>query len=250
MAAFKGAELCQRSASGMKKNISYTVKKNHRARRIILRMCIDKGLVLTVPVRFNRKNIPRILDEHREWITESFLQIKNIAERTRTLPDQIILTALNETWHIRYLHMEGVKIRLTIPADKILLIRGDTANTAPCHRLLTRWIRKKARLFLTDCLEANSLTAALPYNRFLLRGQKTRWGSCSSHRCISLNFKLIFLPQTLVQHVVLHELAHTVHLNHSPNFWRLLATLDPNWKQNRLALRRLKKENPVPEWVM
>lgn len=234
----------------MKEDLKYTVRKNHRARRVILRMSMDKGLVLTVPVRFNQKSIPRILDEHRDWITESFLQMKNAAEkRAGTLPDQITLTALNETWHIRYLHSDGAKIRLTTPEDKKLLIRGDTTDTASCHRLLTRWIRKKACILLTDCLQSESLAAGLPYHQFLLRGQKTRWGSCNSNRCISLNFKLIFLSLSLVRHVVLHELAHTEHLNHSAHFWRLLATLDPNWKENRIALRRLKKENPVPDWI-
>lgn len=234
----------------MEKSFKYTVKRNYRARRVTLRMSSTKGLVLTVPLRFSQKNIPWILNQHSQWIRDAFSQMQNAAEkRAVTLPYQILLTALNELWHVKYAHKDGGKIRMAKSHNNTLVIQGDTADYQALQRVLTHWVRKKARTLLTDCLSANSSATGLEYKQFQLRGQTSRWGSCNARQCITLNFKLIFLPMALVRHVVLHELAHTIHLNHSPHFWRLLASLDPDWKENRQTLRRLTKTNPVPEWI-
>jgi len=64
----------------------------------------------------------------------------------------------------------------------------------------------------------------------LVRSQRSRWGSCSRRRAISLNQKLLFVPPPLVRYVFLHELCHTVHFDHSPAFWAFLAQREPRWK--------------------
>ncbi len=69
------------------------------------------------------------------------------------------------------------------------------------------------------------------------RRARTRWGSCSSNDRISLNLYLVMLPPELAEYVVVHELAHIVHKNHSPAFWERVARHLPDCKQRRKALR-------------
>ena len=107
--------------------------------------------------------------------------------------------------------------------------------------------RKKARTLLVARLEELAKKHGFTYNRVFIRNQKTRWGSCSAKGNISLNYKLLFMPVELVDHVILHELTHTRHLNHSASFWDLLEQHDPNTHQHRKALRRAGRE--LPGWL-
>ena len=83
-------------------------------------------------------------------------------------------------------------------------------------------LRYKANLFLPKELERLAARHGFVYTAVKTRKSKTRWGSCSSKRTINLSFYLILLPQHLIEYVLLHELCHTVHMDHSPAFWSLL----------------------------
>ncbi len=85
------------------------------------------------------------------------------------------------------------------------------------------------------------------YRRVQIRGQRTRWGSCSSTGTISLNYKLLFLSPGLVDYVLVHELAHTRHMDHSPAFWRQLQSMRADARQQDDQLRLAGRD--VPPWL-
>jgi predicted metal-dependent hydrolase len=109
-----------------------------------------------------------------------------------------------------------------------LLISGQYHAQNKWQLLLRIWLKKQAKIVLPNWLNELSKKNNLPFNSVRIRAQKTRWGSCSARKNINLNYQLLFLPTGLVQHILLHELCHTVHLNHSKAFWQLLTRLDPN----------------------
>ena len=88
-----------------------------------------------------------------------------------------------------------------------------------------------ARKMLIDRLIRISEKTGLSFNKASIRNQKTRWGSCSYANNISLNIKLINLPEKLIDYVIYHELVHTVEKNHSSNFWNLLNHYLPESKK-------------------
>ena len=79
------------------------------------------------------------------------------------------------------------------------------------------------------------------YKKLSIRSQKTRWGSCSSSKNISLNSKLLLFSRDIVQYVMIHELCHTIQMNHSSSFWKLVEDCDPNFKNNRKELKQQEK---------
>jgi predicted metal-dependent hydrolase len=87
----------------------------------------------------------------------------------------------------------------------------------------------------------------LSFNEIQIRSQQSRWGSCSYAKNISLNDRLLFLPKELVSYVMLHELCHTKHLNHSASFWKLLAKWDPHYSEHRIRLRSAQEY--LPTWI-
>ena len=96
-------------------------------------------------------------------------------------------------------------------------------------------------------LERLSCETGLRYAKVSIRGQRSRWGSYSSRGTISLNYKLLFLPSTLVRVVLLHELCHIREMRHSHAFWASLSALAPDLKSSRAELRSAWRY--LPRWV-
>ena len=98
--------------------------------------------------------------------------------------------------------------------------------------------RAEARKQLISRLNSLAREHGFRYNKVFIRNQKTRWGSCSAKNNINLNYKLMLLPQHLRDHVILHELVHTKHRNHSPRFWKELERIDPKTIEHNNELRQ------------
>ncbi|HEY8489043.1 MAG TPA: M48 family metallopeptidase, partial [Thermaerobacter sp.] len=131
--------------------------------------------------------------------------------------------------------------RITLPAGA--LERGPAAWAPP----LRAWLARRARATLLPWLEALARERGFRLAGSSVGCPKTRWGSCSATRHIRLSLKLLFLPPELVEHVLIHELCHTVHLHHGPAFWALVARHDPRAAENRRHLRAA--WSYVPAWL-
>jgi len=114
-----------------------------------------------------------------------------------------------------------------------------------------RWQRTHAHAFLSARIAELSASHRLPFNRLFIRSQRTKWGTCSAKRNISLNWRLILTPKHVIDYVILHELVHTKILNHSHHFWVHLRAICPsidtamNWlklNQHIYALHSLTPE--------
>jgi len=143
-------------------------------------------------------------------------------------PRTISFEAVGKRFTVCYTHLQGRGLELTQPSLSELEVRGNTGNRQGCLTLLRWWLQAQGRLHLVPWLARLSLETGLAFRATQIRGQKTRWGSCSSRGTISLNYKLLFLPPHLVRYLMLHELCHTAHLNHSAKFWSFLAALEPD----------------------
>lgn len=226
---------------------SYTIKKHKLARHVKLRTSIHQGLVITVPVRFNIKDVPAIIEKHKPWILKQFDQIK-LQIVSQTLPDHISLPMLEERWNIQYIASQSKKIELFCRPNEEIVLVGKIEQQTICRKLLISWLKDKSKKNLVNLLHLLSAKTQLHFQNVFIRNQKTRWGSCSANKTISLNYKLIFLPQPLAQHVLIHELCHTRFLNHSNKFWDLVAKHDHDWKKHKKMLKQA--EQLVPGWVL
>jgi predicted metal-dependent hydrolase len=132
-------------------------------------------------------------------------------------------------------------------SNHTLVLQGNTVNVDHCKIALQRWIAHKAHVHLVPWFGSISHDLALPCQQVAIRQQKTIWGSCSIRKTISLNSKLLFLPPPLVRYVFIHELCHTIHLNHSRDFWALVAQYEPDYQSLDANLRDARYL--VPWWM-
>ncbi len=225
---------------------TYQLRISKRAKHVRLSIKRGHGLEIAVPPRFNKRHLPQVLDRHRDWIERHIDQIKQ-QPLNATLPEQIHLLAVNEAWQVHYQAAKRVSVQFTSHDHQLLLLSGNIEDKKACQQALRLWLRQRAEGILLPMLAELSTQQQLPYNSARIGQQKTRWGSCSKHKSINLNANLLFLPEHLVTHTLLHELCHTVHLNHSSRFWTLLAQHDNNTPEHKKILR--KANHYLPEWL-
>lgn len=223
---------------------SYKIRKHKRAKHVRLRTSVQHGLEITVPLRFNLKDLPLILEENKLWIHQQLMQLPVKCENF--LPSSIVFHSIPKTWHIDYSDCQSKLEMIMRPTGEIVLV-GNVQDKALCKAKLLAWIKQYASTYLRSQLEAISNLTSLSFNRVIIRDQKTIWGSCTTKKSISLNYKLIFLPERLLRYVIIHELCHTKHLNHSKKFWDLVNSFDADWRLHRNELRVTNQY--IPDWV-
>lgn len=101
--------------------------------------------------------------------------------------------------------------------------------------------KEAARALVEERIASYNAIYGFPLNRISIRHQKTRWGSCSSQKNVSINYKIIYLPRAMQDYLIVHELCHLRELNHSPRFWALVAQTIPNYRALKRALRQAEK---------
>jgi predicted metal-dependent hydrolase len=232
----------------------YTVRVSSRAKCVRLSLSVEDGLEVVVPANYDRLKIPELVQQKLDWIDRNQRKLDDrsaffLSQAPHELPDRLKLRSLNEEWQIEYLQTSS-KSGISIQEKKAqlqLVMSGNIADVESCKFFLKQWLMQKAEKHLFSWLRKVSVRTNLPYRTTAVRGQKTLWGSCSGDRNISLNYKLLFLEPNVVEYVLLHELCHTVHMNHSGKFWQLVSKFEPNYKALDKSLNQAWKI--VPAWL-
>jgi len=230
----------------------FTVRVSRRARNVWFRISPEKGLEVTVPRGFNQNRLPGLLIKELPWIHRHFKKVKEQKREIRagkpdTLPHIINLAAIGELWTVVYRRSSSTSVRYHEGAGGRLTLSGAVTNKAACRDCLRRWLAIKARKHLVPKLRAISREIDLPFGQVVIRGQKTIWGSCTPKKNLNLNYKLLFIKRRLVRHIMIHELCHTRHLNHSKRFWKFVSRFEPEYQTANKDLAPAWRS--LPAWV-
>ena len=230
----------------------FSVHRSPKAKNIRLKVTREAGLLVVVPKGYDEQKIPALLKRKKVWIADA---LRRVGETKRFLepqpaahlPEVVRLTALGETWAVTYREDDGHSgIRLRAGGGLLVVIGSDLYRDK-LIRKLKDWLRTKVREGLFPLAEKLASEHRLEFGGLLVKSQRTRWASCSAQRNLALNTKLLFLSPDMVRYAVIHELCHTVHMNHGPAFWRLVAAHEPSYKVLDQTLREAWKT--VPQWA-
>jgi predicted metal-dependent hydrolase len=229
----------------------YSVRESVRAKYVHLRMSYAKGLEVVVPKGYDLVGIPALIQGKKAWLERVQerlkLQIQNLpAEHFSARPVRIHLLAINKSYQVSYILDDKREIDLQESASR-LLVSGPINDIPACTRALKHWLKSKGQQVLCPWLRQTSKELSLDYMKSSIRGQKTRWGSCSAIKVINLNYKLLFLPSEQVHYLFVHELCHTRHLNHSSQFWALVERKLPDFHRHESAMKEAWRF--VPLWA-
>jgi len=233
--------------------LDYEIKESPRAKHVRLKVSLyDASLVVVVPQGFDRECIPEVLQEKRSWIERarrSVVEQRQLAgaESPVERPESVHLRAVGEDWLVEYRRLVNGRLAAAENGNHTLVVRGDVGDVEACRKVVGEWVKGKARAHLVPWLHTVSRAQALPVGRAVVKAQRTCWATCSTYKTISINRKLLFLPTRLVDYVFIHELCHTVHMNHSRAFWGLVAQRASDYKEREAELRTAWRY--VPTWL-
>lgn len=233
----------------------YAVRLSTRAKRITVQISPKRGLELVLPKRKRpppAAQIASVLEEHQTWIKKHLAVWHK--EQTRRQqqpiwPDTLSFPALNKEIFLEYQKTDSLQLRIKYirSIKNTCILSGAILDATKVTAALKKILYKEAYSYLIPWLNRLSLATGLPYTEASIRSQTSLWGSCTTARKISLNAKLLFLPKELIEYVLLHELCHTKHMNHSLRFWNLVKQFDPNCLAHRRALRH--SSVYLPRWI-
>jgi predicted metal-dependent hydrolase len=208
-------------------DIPYTVRRSTRARRVRVSVHAHTGVEVVLPARAPERAAAAAVSELRPWIEgrldEAREALAVIAARAGTVPYLGRALQLVPQQGRTRVHRDGE--RLLVPA-------GDA------RAALERYYRRAARKEIAPRLESAAALAGLSYKDLTIRGQRTRWASCSTTGRMSFNWRLLLAPERVLEYVVWHEVCHLEILDHSPRFWTLLESRWPGAREDRDWLSR------------
>ncbi len=205
-----------------------------RSRRRTIGLAIDqRGLRVGAPLQARLGDIESLIRQHGEWVLAKLAAWRERpAGEKLAVADGTVISALGAALTVTV--TPGSRQRWLFSGDRLHLF---VPPAIAASIVLEKALRERARAVFLERLAHHAPLLGVAPPPLRLSAARTRWGSCSHHGGISLNWRLLFMPLPVVDYVVAHELAHLREMNHSPRFWAIVAALCPNYKGLRAELR-------------
>ena len=205
----------------------YSLRRSSRARRVRVSVESDGAVQVTLPPRAPAGAADEAVRELRPWIERRRRALARAAAEVERTPGTV-----------PYL---GEELVLVPQRGRTRAHRRAGALLVPDRHpeaAIERWYRRAARAEISPRLDAAVARAGTEYTKLTIRGQRTRWASCSAGGAMSFNWRLLLAPEAILDYVVEHEVCHLEVMDHSPRFWALLESRAPDWREHARWLRR------------
>lgn len=202
------------------------LKRNRRARKLSISIKPSGEVRVTIPGLLPLRYAKTFVEAKRDWITSKLDELsklnhqKIISSGYRTREHELQFKATSASDVKVNVEKQYISITHPIEIDTQSEYLQNVAKEA-----IVEIYRKEAKAILPDRVAELAQKHNFIYNTLRIKNITSRWGSCSSVNNINLSLYLMKLPDELIDYIILHELAHTVHKNHGPNFWKLLDRL-------------------------
>jgi hypothetical protein len=222
------------------RNVDYTVRFSRAAKRARIRVA-PAGVEVVLPADAKPDRAESFLQENGDWLLDQLafferaggFRVKPSTDESAHIQLDGVRTAIefievdSSRRYARIIHEAGCL--------KVLVPRADAVNPLTS---LQNWLRREARRRIHDRLAARAEEMNVKFDRVFIRGQRTRWGSCSSRKNLSFNWRLVMAPPEILDYLVVHELVHLIEPNHSIKFWLVVKSYCPRYEQHRAWLKQ------------
>ena len=203
-----------------------------RSNRKTLSVCIDCFGKLTVraPRRCDSERIFTFLREKEAWI---------LRQKAKTQKTSVELPKENLNGY--YFLLLGEKHRITLVNEKCIRFERDKKEIflpeKNAKERLVKWLKENSKRIFTECTLRRASEMKTQVKSVEISSARSKWGSCAFDNAIRYSFRLLYAPKDVIDYVIIHELAHTKHKNHSPAFWQEVEKWEQNYKQKRKWLK-------------
>ena len=219
-------------------------KHSHRARHLNISVKPFAGARVSVPVGMSYNSAIRIVIEKKLWIKQHLDKMKEFEKQQTQFDEDSGYCTKHHKLNLRKGSRNNISVRLSKGKINVIYPEGQNSNSkevqAGIRKGIERALKIEAKQYLPDIVKKLADKFEFKYNKLALKNIKSRWGSCSRKNNINLSIHLMRLPEHLIDYVILHELVHTVHHNHSARFWKSLGDVTGNAKKLDKELRKFR----------
>lgn len=213
------------------------VHRSRLSRHVRLKISHEGELVASLPLRLSQKHVVKLINDSRDELRNIISQ-KTVNRRAYQNGDDIspsykLEVAASIQAQPSHVIKQGL-VSVFLPAS---MNENSFEAQDYIREVIEKVLRKEAKNYIPSRVEQLALTYGFSYNSIRFNNAKSRWGSCSSKNNLNFNVALMRLPTHLIDYVIVHELAHTKFMNHSPEFWAQVGQVCPDYKNYRKTLR-------------
>ncbi len=225
------------------KKLNYLLKQSQRAKYLRLEFRFDTGLSVILPKGGHPNIVQRFFRQKSGWIKKKLeeyrmFQIEKSNSAMETVP------YLGKTLQLVELSGRQEYAQVSLNSDRLFVSPGVNGEL---NKVLKSWFICEARDLITSKVEKISNKLGINYNRLTIRDARTRWGSCSKLGNLNFNWKLIMVPEPVIDYVITHELCHLKKMDHSPSFWKTVEKYCIDYRIHRQWLKDHEREiNSLP----
>lgn len=213
--------------------LSVRVNQRRGMRHLKVTVNTSGEVVLNIPFGVSREHATAFLDEQREWIATTLERVEPKFSLYEYLTEHPMLSALGSEHRVDFKEASKGGFEFDYKNGGVVLnANAEDRNDVILLRSVRAFAGETIPLRVTDFARQRGLS----FSRVSVRDQRSRWGSCSERRTLSFNWRMILLSPPHHDYLIWHELAHLVHLNHSPDYWRQVSIFDPNFEEHDSAI--------------
>ena len=218
-------------------SVSYTVKRSSRAKHARLEVSVKTGLAVVIPSSYKINDISDLLRKKGRWILDKLRKYADGHPITKGkgLSNGDFIPYLGRHLKVVTRHDPGTAVSVKLEKNRLLV--DLNSQNGRLNLVLEWWYRQQAERLIKQRADELCSQLGVSYGRVTIRGAKTRWGSCSQKGNLNFNWKLMMAPEPVIDYVIIHELAHLKEMNHSKNFWKLVAEHCPKWRNHKKWLK-------------
>ena len=213
-----------------------TINKIIRSKRKTIALIVEPNgdLIIRAPKRATKREINALVKKYAVWIEKKQAQFLVEAESfsPRKFVEGEAFFFLGKSYPLQITGAKKTTVRLW--GEYFQLAKFAQADS---ERYFEQWYKKESRKVFTERVEFYATKYGFNYAKLKLSAARTRWGSCSSSGNINLTWRLVMMPQEIIDYVVVHELCHLREQNHSKAFWAQVEAILPDYKKRRKWLK-------------
>ena len=216
-------------------NSPVTYRTHSRSRRVNIRINQQGEIIVTYPKYVSRQTARHFLSQSQSWIDKQLDKINQTKHTYGLSVGKIML--LGDLYQTITILVKTNKQERLICRPFILELHTTKTNPIYQSTQLSAWMKQQAKLYFPPIVNHWSTHTGWQPKQVRITTMTSRWGSCSAASCLNLNSFLYQAPPSVIEYVILHELTHIAHPNHSPRFWHALARHCPDYQLHRKWLR-------------
>ncbi len=217
--------------------------KLYKTKRTTISLTFDDHveLIVKAPVWMSDEDIEAFVLKRSDWVEATRARILDTRQKQLAMRIELengdVLPYLDQKLSLTVIREERSRGKIRRFDDRLLMWVGYEADYEFRHTLIEKWYRRQAASVLEDRAHQYAEEMGVTYGKIHVKDQRSLWGSCSARGNLNFNWRIIMAPSIVCDYVIIHELCHLVHMDHSPEFWKLVESIDPRYQRHRKWLK-------------